>query len=161
MYSGHDCHDHGISCSNAFRGRSSRKHRRSTISSRCSPLSGAIEFPQLPNTIEVFPYAGRGSSSGFHHIAPSRWVWVSMIPGATRQPDASMIVSPRAMRFGPTSVMTPSWTRTSAVKVGAPVPSTTVPPVISRSFMVPPVSGSNLPSETPRLILDICRGELL
>ena len=42
-----------------------------------------MELPQLPNTIDVLPYDGSGSSAGFHHIAPSRCVCVSMIPGVT------------------------------------------------------------------------------
>ena len=45
-----------------------------------------MELPQLPNTIEVLPEAGSGSRSASHHMAPSRWVWLSMIPGITIGP---------------------------------------------------------------------------
>src|SRR6476620_9634887 len=56
---------------------------------------------------------------------------MSMNPGATTQPDASSSWSPR--RFGPISRITPSERATSATRPGAPLPSTTVPPRMTRS----------------------------
>ena len=52
----------------------------------------------------------------------------------------------RRRSTAPTSVMTPSVMATSAVRAGAPVPSTTVPPRMTRSCaaMVPPVGAMRL-----------------
>src|SRR5688572_1128688 len=51
---------------------------------------------------------------------------MSTKPGVTSRPSASMtrVASPVT---GPTTTMTPSFTATSAVRAGAPVPSMTVP----------------------------------
>src|SRR5580698_4758889 len=53
-----------------------------------------------------------------------------MKPGATTLPDASMICSSSAARFGPISRIWPCWMRISAWRAGALVPSTTQPPLI-------------------------------
>src|SRR5690349_5165764 len=54
------------------------------------------------------------------------------MPGVTSNPSASS-VSRAAPSTRPTSVTTPSVIATSAVRAGAPVPSTTVPPLITKS----------------------------
>src|SRR5207253_6561608 len=56
---------------------------------------------------------------------------MSMKPGATSWPAASSSRLPR--RPGPTSAMRPSLMATSASNEGAPVPSTTRPPRMTRS----------------------------
>src|SRR5437588_2684999 len=59
---------------------------------------------------------------------------MSTNPGVTSRPSAS--ISRRAgPSTRPTSVMRPPDTATSAVRAGPPVPSTTVPPLITRSCM--------------------------
>src|SRR3954451_12367717 len=57
---------------------------------------------------------------------------MSTKPGVTSAPSASM-VRRAAPSTAPTSVTRPSVIATSAVRAGAPVPSTTVPPRITRS----------------------------
>ena len=52
---------------------------------------------------------------------------MSTKPGVTSRPSASIVRAAVASTL-PTSVMTPSSIATSAVRAGAPVPSTTVPP---------------------------------
>src|SRR6478752_5835948 len=58
---------------------------------------------------------------------------MSTNPGVTSRPSASTVRSAEPSTR-PTSVITPSRTPTSAVRAGAPVPSTTVPPRITRSW---------------------------
>src|SRR3954447_3418124 len=61
---------------------------------------------------------------------------MSTNPGVTSAPSAS-IVSRASPVTCPTSVITPSVMATSAVRAGAPLPSTTVPPLTTRSCMSP------------------------
>src|SRR5262245_50716646 len=56
---------------------------------------------------------------------------MSMKPGVTAQPDASISRAPR--RFAPISLMTPPSIATSVTRPGAPVPSYTVPPLMTTS----------------------------
>src|SRR5690606_29994087 len=60
-------------------------------------------------------------------------------PGVTIRPSASISWAPRSSTR-PTSTMTPSRTATSAVRGGAPLPSTTVPPRRTRSIVLPHLS---------------------
>src|SRR5436190_23923335 len=57
---------------------------------------------------------------------------MSMKPGVTRSPSAS-IVCVAAASTRPMAATLPSAIATSAVRAGAPLPSTTLPPVIRRS----------------------------
>ena len=119
---------HGTSCRNASSGRSSRKHSKSTISSRCEPARVRSSCRSCRRPARCCPATAAGSRSGSHHIAPSRWVWVSMTPGIDESAggvDHRLAVGARS---GPTSTITPSRTRTSAGTGAAPVPSMTVPP---------------------------------
>src|SRR5262245_15090852 len=69
---------------------------------------------------------------------------MSTKPGVTSRPSASTVrVAEPATR--PTSVTTPSRIATSAVRAGAPVPSTSVPARITRSW-----SGMSAPSGAQR-----------
>src|SRR5262245_33499528 len=61
---------------------------------------------------------------------------MSMKPGVTAQPDASSSRRPRS--FGPISRITPSAIATSAARPGAPLPSKTVPPRMTRSAVIGP-----------------------
>src|SRR4051794_35740912 len=56
------------------------------------------------------------------------------MPGATTRPPASM-VSAASSLISPTATIRPSRTPTSARRPGEPVPSTTVPPLITQSSM--------------------------
>ena len=58
----------------------------------------------------------------------------------TSAPSASTVLRARPST-APTSVTTPSVIATSAVRAGAPVPSTTVPPLITRSCITSPHGG--------------------
>ena len=61
-------------------------------------------------------------------IVLSEWLWMSMKPGATISPAASMtFVAGRPFRF-PISVIFPPVMPTSAMRQGLPVPSTSLPP---------------------------------
>src|SRR5262249_4651769 len=58
-------------------------------------------------------------------------------PGVTSRPSASSSRRPR-VSTRPTSTITPSSIATSPARAGAPVPSTTVPPRITRSCITLP-----------------------
>ncbi len=116
-----------------------------------SGRAGAKPTPQLPMTTEVTPCQALGASTSSQVAWPSKWVWMSTHPGVTSRPSASMVWRAAAPPRSPTSVMRPSSTATSAVRAGAPVPSTTVPPVTTRSCMVEP-PGSD-PPRTARSVL--------
>src|SRR3954452_21709854 len=60
---------------------------------------------------------------------------MSTRPGVTRRPSASSSWT-AGPSTRPTAVITPSVTATSAVRASAPVPSTTVPPRMIRSWSV-------------------------
>src|ERR1700757_2717849 len=67
---------------------------------------------------------------------------MSTKPGATTAPSASMVRSDRSVML-PISTTQPSLTPMSARYLGAPLPSTTVPPFTTRSSMRPlPTFGS-------------------
>src|SRR5262245_64750861 len=59
---------------------------------------------------------------------------MSTKPGDTTCPEASSSRSPSSC--SPMSLTTPSVTATSATRAGAPVPSTTLPPRITRSALI-------------------------
>src|SRR5262245_37880636 len=64
--------------------------------------------------------------------AMSSWLWTSMKPGVTAKPVASSSTPARSGTV-PTSTMRSPRTATSARAPGAPLPSYTVPPRITRS----------------------------
>src|SRR6478609_5263067 len=63
---------------------------------------------------------------------------MSTKPGVTSAPSASSSRRPAPSTL-PTSATTPSVTATSAVRGAAPVPSTSVPPRITRSWVIRPL----------------------
>src|SRR5690242_2699211 len=97
-----------------------------------SGLAGAKPTPQLPITIVVTPCQHVGVSIGSQVTCPSKCVCTSTKPGVTSAPSASTVSRARPST-APTSVITPSVIATSAVRAGAPVPSTTEPPLMRRS----------------------------
>src|SRR5580700_8313612 len=101
---------------------------------RSLAFSGASESEQLPGTTEVIPCSSAGFAAPSQSSWTSKCVCGSMKPGATTWPLASItrLASPRS---APTAAMRPALTATSAAKAGAPVPSTTRPPLISRSYI--------------------------
>ena len=115
----------------------------SPINQAClSGRAGANPTPQLPNTTVVTPCQHDGVSSGSQVIWPSKCVWMSTNPGVTISPSASIVrvaLVPASDPASPTSVTTPSSTATSARRGRAPVPSTSVPPVMTRLVMGSPV----------------------
>src|ERR1700719_2615581 len=102
-----------------------------------SGFTGANPTPQLPITIVVTPCQQLGVSSGSQVTCPSKCVWTSTKPGVTSAPSAST-VSRAFPSTPPTSVITPSVIAMSAERAAAPVPSTTDPPLITRSCMFSP-----------------------
>src|SRR5262245_53161148 len=117
---------------NAAPGMSSTPSIRPISHSCLSGLTGAKPTPQLPITIVVTPCQHVGVSSGSHVTCPSKCVCTSTKPGVTSAPSAGTVSRARPST-APTSVMTPSVIATSAVRAGAPVPSTTEPPLMTRS----------------------------
>ena len=101
------------------------------MTSWCSGRQGAMEKPQLPATTVVTPWYDEGLRSGSQNTWASKWVWMSMKPGATAQPDASNSIVPSSPT--PISSITPPETATSATRPGSPLPSKTVPPRITTS----------------------------
>src|SRR5215204_5991742 len=71
-----------------------------------------------------------GSTYGSQNTCGSVWECVSMKPGVTTAPDASISHAPSTARPAPTSTIASPRTRTSARRAGAPVPSITSPPRI-------------------------------
>jgi len=65
-------------------------------------------------------------------------IWLAW-SGVTRRPVASIVSAASPSSVSLTATMRPSFTATSARRGGAPVPSTSVPPVINRSYMVSPL----------------------
>jgi len=100
-------------------------------------FTGAKVTPQLPITMLVTPCQQEDVPLRSQPIWASRCVCTSTKPGVTRQPSASTVRCADRTRSGPTSTTRPSATATSAPNDGAPVPSTTVPPLISRSSIGP------------------------
>ena len=71
---------------------------------------------------------------GSQAICASRWVWMSTKPGVTVLPAASISRLPLASTL-PTVVMRSASTAMSADLAAAPVPSTTVPLRMTRSWL--------------------------
>ena len=119
----------------------------SIISARNSAppsATGAKVTPQLPSTTEVTPCQHDELAIGSQASWASRWVWMSTKPGVTTCPSASISRRPGPSTRPTSTILSPS-TATSPVHPGAPVPSTTVPPRITRSCAMP----SPLPCRSP------------
>src|SRR2546427_12432010 len=67
-----------------------------------------------------------------------------MNPGATTRPAASMVRLASAPAYLPTPTILPSCTATSAINPSSPVPSTTRPFLIKRSYAMLLSPGSHL-----------------
>ena len=104
----------------------------SLASAIIASLTGAIEAPS-PVTSVVMPCvifeAARLSTRTLYSDCPSR----SMKPGTTSIPFASIVRFAGRPARAPTATIFPSRTPTSPANQGAPLPSTTRPPVKSRS----------------------------
>src|SRR5262249_35992280 len=123
-----------IAASIALRLMSSARSMLFTIRSRCFDLPGASVKPQLPMTTVVTPCQQEQLPSGSQNTWASMCVWPSMKPGVTTWPVASSSSLPfSAMR--PIAAIRSPFTAPSARYFGSPVPSTTVPFRITRSYM--------------------------
>src|SRR6516165_5888923 len=98
---------------------------------------GARVKPQLPMTHVVTPCKDAQLPSGSQKIWASKWVCPSMKPGVTNRPEASTSSSARS-GMAPIVATRPAATATSARNGGLPVPSTTVPPRMTRSYIRAP-----------------------
>src|SRR5689334_12150061 len=117
-------------------GMSSTDSMSSARYSRSSGLHGANVTPQLPSTTDVTPCQHDDVATGSQPTWASRWVWTSTNPGLTTRPSASIDSRPSPSR-SPTAAMRSPVTATSPRNDGRPVPSTTVPFRITRSYAMP------------------------
>ncbi len=117
--------------STASRARRGSRSVRSSIAAGIG--SGAGEWPQLPTTIVVTPWAIALRARGSARTVTSAWLWMSMKPGATTRPVASISVVAVTPGSGPTSTIRSPVIATSVTR-GGPSPPITVPPRISRSI---------------------------
>src|SRR5262249_45253407 len=92
---------------------------------------GAGEKLHMPTTSVVTPWRTLDSADGQPSYTRSECEWMSMKPGATIRPRASMVRAASPERLGPTATMRSFSMATSATTAGAPLPSTTVPFLIS------------------------------
>ena len=91
------------------------------------------ELPSAPATIVVTPCRTTDSARGSAESELSPCEWMSMKPGATASPRASISTVPFARMRGATDTMRPALTATSATRPAVPVPSNTMPPRMIRS----------------------------
>ena len=98
-------------------------------------MRGARLTPQLPVTTVVTPWLTLHAIPGSERTARSSWVWVSMKPGETTSPLASISRAARIRSSRPTAAIRSPATATSAVRRSAPVPSIRVPPRRSSSHL--------------------------
>ena len=96
---------------------------------------GAAEKPQLPTTSSVTPWRIFDSARGFSGRVKSECVWMSMNPGATTWPRASITRWAGRVERDSSATMRPFPMLTSPSRPAAPLPSMTWPPRISRSSM--------------------------
>jgi hypothetical protein len=99
-------------------------------------ITGVIHKPMLINLWATWcqPCVTELTARGSTTSVKSEWLWISMNPGVTYKPWASRTGTPSGAGIGATSTIRPSRTNTSARAGGAPVPSTTVPPVMMNSM---------------------------
>ncbi len=110
----------------------SRPYSSSTLlftPSRATPFRGPLPLdPHWQTNSVVTPWCTIESAVGFAMNASSEWLCMSMKPGETTSPFASITAS--ASEAGSRvfiSAILPASTATSALYQGAPVPSTTKP----------------------------------
>ena len=122
--------------------------------------NGAYELPSTPISSVVMPWRTFGSCRGSARITSPECACMSMKPGQTTCPVASMrrrasmpLVSPRRMRTRSFS------TATSPRKPGLPVPSMTNPPRMSRSSIAVSRQASASTAESFSMMDTQMRGE--
>ncbi len=101
---------------------SSDEAPRPTAASR-----GAPDEPSCPTTIVVMPCRTSDSARGSSHSDPSPCEWISMKPGATARPFASISVVPRSADARASETILPFVIATSSCRDGPPRPSKTLP----------------------------------
>ncbi len=119
--------------------------------SRTSSVTGANESPSWPITSQVTPWCTFISCAGFARSWMSECVCMSVKPGVTKSPCAS-IVRAAGSSVRPTATIRPPRTPTSASNHGFPAPSITRPPRTSRSSIRAPrpATRRGAPPRTPR-----------
>ena len=88
---------------------------------------GSCDEPSCPTITVVTPWRITDSTRGSLNIVPSACEWMSMKPGATASPRASITSAASSPSRPPIATMRPAESATSASTPGAPVPSNTVP----------------------------------
>gem|GEM_PF-5540490 len=95
-----------------------------------------------PTTQVVIPCMTLWRTSGRQRATIPEWLWVSMNPGQTTRPSASITDSASAPERSPMAAMRSPLIPRSARTAGAPVPSKTCPFLMRRSnFMILPFPG--------------------
>ena len=111
-------------------------------------LTGAAD-PPSPVTSEVMPWRILDSAELSASSVISDWPSMSMKPGATTWSAASIRRRAVAFERSPTAAMRSPAMPTSARNQGAPVPSTTRPPAITRSSVPVVATGSSGEARAP------------
>ena len=93
---------------------------QSRTSSSRAGATGPGEKPHMPTTSVVTPCRTLDSADGQVSSTRSECEWMSMKPGATISPAASMVRAASPRRPGPTATMRSPSTATSAATAGAP-----------------------------------------
>lgn len=101
------------------------------VSSAAKPIAGAGELPSPSETV-VMPCRIVLSARPLTSSGMPAWPCISMKPGDTTRPAASISRAPRSL-IRPTDAMRPPAIATSAYRQGLPVPSTTLPLRMTRS----------------------------
>ena len=81
---------------------------------------GATPKPHMPPKTVVTPWWLEGDAVGVQQSWASRWVWGSMMPGITKQPEASISSAAVASSSRPTSAIRPPERATSAANGATP-----------------------------------------
>ena len=89
-YCGNVSQAHSMPADMAIAGISSTASIRSISQSRSLGCTGAKPTPQLPITTVVTPFQQEGVRNGSHATCASKWVCMSIQPGVTSLPAASI-----------------------------------------------------------------------
>lgn len=93
------------------------------VRSRSAGRQGAMVKPQLPIAAVVTPSAGEGRTYGSQVIWASKWVWLSMMPGISARPPASIARAASTGSDLPIARMRPPRAARSATTGSPPLPS--------------------------------------
>src|SRR5262249_35643677 len=139
-----------------FQSQASPGARNSDASRRSPPPGtvGAGEKPHMPVTSVVTPCRSLDSAEGTWSREKSEWACMSMKPGVTRCPRASITRPDSPSSSGAMAATRSPRRPTSATWAGAPLPSTTAPPRMSQSKLTASGLGGLLDLDRLHLVAD-------